>query len=171
MPKYIIPKNFHYCTALCKRFEKIDTTNNIFEFELTPNHWYDFKEVRVSGKNKIIGRTYGFGVHNNSIRIVYKPDKQKNMFHVWWYWYDAGKRKHKYIGKFGVGRYTFTTEMLDLKNVSCDLFKSDSLIGCIIIEFSEELKTVGYYCFPYFGGKARAPWNITWYVYYDEQLK
>ncbi len=171
MATYIIPKGFHFCSAFCKRFKKLNTDINFFEFELTGDNWYDFKQVKISGKSKIIGRSYGFGVHNNSIRIVFKADKRTNQFHLWWYWYDRGVRKHQYIGKFGVGKYKFLAFMATDNTVCCYLNRLEHdkwvIVDNIYIKFTEKLEETGYYCFPFFGGKDRAYKTFVWHVHFN----
>ncbi len=168
---YKIPKGRHYCSAFWKRLEITCKKENVFEFELTADNWYDPKLVHRPGKSKVIGRTYGYGVHKNSIRIVYKADKEINKFHLWWYWYDNGVRKHKYIGKFGVGVYQARTVKIG-KRLIC-WFRDKRIpkhmmleYTKLVIDFEKELPNWGFYCFAFFGGWDKAYKDFYWKLKY-----
>ncbi len=161
----------HYCTAFLKRLQITRKQTNTFEFELTSNHWYPQDVVKNSGKNKVIGRTYGFGVHNNSIRVVYKPSKEKNKFKLWWYWYDAGQRNERYIGQFEMGKYRVVfckkTNMVNCYLKNALMQHQAPYSHYIKIKFKNELKKYGTYCFPFFGGQDRAYKTFVWHVLFD----
>ncbi len=165
---YKIPKGRHYCSAFAKRLQLINKPVNFFMFDIKEEHWYSQDVVQHPGKNKIAGRTWGLGVHNNSVRVVYQASKEKNRFDLYWYWYDGGIRYSEYIGNVGVGTYVFSQRRVnDMILCRFDAIRTD-FEADINIRFKKgKLRDWGFYCFPYAGGQDPAYNNQTWEVLLD----
>ncbi len=166
---YKIREGRHFCNAFAMRLKPVCRPGSFFMFKLTKEHWYSQEQVQQSGKSKIVGRTWGLGVHNNSVRVVYEAAEEQNRFDLWWYWYDGGKRYSAYIGNVGVGTYAFSQRRAAYDVIVCNF-------SAILTEFEAEinirfekgkLHNWGFYCFPYAGGQDPAYNNQTWEVLLD----
>ncbi|MCD4683580.1 MAG: hypothetical protein K8R86_09890 [Bacteroidales bacterium] len=103
MKRYNIKKGRHYPSGLHFKYYKGGDLVIFGKFDITCWHYPD--DIPSSGKNKLSGVTWGFkGVHKNSIRIAWQPDKHQNVINLFVYYYNKGK-KHIYpIGSVFIGQ-------------------------------------------------------------------
>ena len=130
--------------------------NRVVNYTVNFGHdcWHEAKRIPFSGINKLCGFTVGFGVHKNSIRVGWQPDKSGkiNMFA---YYYNKGIRESKKITSVDTG-----------KDVQIELNLSNSTFSLTVAgigyRFAFDYPRIkwGFNCFPYFGGKSVAPHNM-----------
>jgi hypothetical protein len=162
MKKYKINKGRHKPFGIhFKRYNGGDLV--IFgKFDLSCWHYPD--DIPASGKNKLSGITYGInGVHKNSIRLAWQPDKQQNQINLFIYYYNKGVRYISPVGSVNVGD-KFMIRILFAK----DSFKVRFGYFEKKYKFAFPKTSIKYFNFPYFGGKSKTPWDM--YVFMKIQM-
>jgi len=138
-------------------------------FEINSNWWYGGDEIEYSGWNKLGGVSEFFTIHRNSARLVFQPDVEHNKFIMAGYVYSNGERTEQQI-----------PILIDAdREYQAELFWNDSLgVWEFWIKPTDSPDSFGWMmqgtepkgitrkCYPYFGGKSKAPNNVSAKVKY-----
>lgn len=166
MSKIRIFKHFHYCLdyildiKYIKKWSGIHIDHTIM---FTDSCKYLINEP--SCVNKLFGVCYGlFGVHKESDRIGWRYNNNTDMFELYSYSYNKGKLNKRMLDWFPVN-----TQIKVELNVDFNRELNIRTVTFIVNDRAAEVKTyktnfdfswalgLGFY----FGGKSRAPHNIT----------
>ena len=165
MKIYKIKKGSHSSVGLhIKKYNGGDLV--IFgKFDITCWHYPD--DIPSTGKNKLTGVTWGFkGVHKNSIRIAWQPDKIQNKINLFIYYYNQGIKFVEFVGSVNVGQ-----EFMIRLIFGSDSFKVrfNDFEKKYVFSFPDT--SINYFNFPYFGGASKAPWDMFIYMKMQESYK
>jgi hypothetical protein len=159
MKRYIIKKGRHYPVGLHFKYHKGGDLAIFGKFDITC--WHYPSDILYPGKNKLTGVTWGFrGVHINSIRIAWQPDKQHNIINLFVYYYNNGKKHIDPIGSVLIGQQFFIRILLFKDSFKVKFRNFEKKYAFL---FPKTI--IRYFNFPYFGGKSKAPWNIRIFLY------
>ena len=163
---YLIKKGRHYSI----------NTNSLFhlpwKFSFAPRA-LRFSAIFGEGTNafkpegdisKLYGMTFGFDPHWRSIRIGWRYEGN-DMFQLFIYWYEDGKRKHKPIMKVGMLEqidFNIFHNNKDKVIVEVKYKKQTSVVDSV--PMSKESVWLRFKLYPYFGGNITAPCDMRIFI-------
>ena len=143
---------------------KFNTTKLNFTFKFDDNCWYINP---TSSINKLYGISYGIiGIHKNSIRIGWIPDKDKNRIKLYYYGYE---NESDHIGK----HIAIIDTNVEYKiNMFLYIINGEPMKLCITLNNTSiyddickvKINWLGFGCKPYFGGNNTAPNKMSFYI-------
>jgi hypothetical protein len=165
MKYFVIKKGSHRPFGL--RFKRFKGGNLVIFGRFGLSCWHYPDDIAESGKNKLSGITFGLsGVHKNSVRIAWQPSSNHNIIDLYVYYYNNGKRSIDLFASVPVGQ-EFMIRML---------FNN----GYFIVRYADTEKKypftfpktlIKYFNFPYFGGNAKAPWDMELFLKTQNSFK
>jgi hypothetical protein len=164
MKNYIIKKGRHYPVGF--HFRKYNGGDLVIFGRFDLNCWHYPDDIPASGKNKLTGITWGFnGVHKNSIRIAWQPDKIQNKINLYIYYYNQGIKFVKPVGSVNVGQ-EFMIRLIFGNNSFKVRFRDFEKKYA----FKYPKTIIRYFNFPYFGGESKAPWDMNVFMKMQETI-
>ncbi len=160
MPTYTIKKGNHYaCPPTVAPLFFIKRINISWRFRLSASCWYPLGAINAHGVNKIVGLAFGTNHHQNSIRLGFQPDFNKDgWFTIYAYWYHHGKRFYMPFANIPANKdHTFT--IFERADGIFRLVLSNETQSCEHFVSTTKSK-IGYSLKPYFGGQSKAPWDM-----------
>lgn len=166
---YHIHKGWHYSIVgffsmflpYVRMYNK-DKHDILFTFRLSDKCHYDTSEPNMGFWNKLCGAALKGGVHGNSVRIVWRPSKEKTHYEVCFYWYEDGERFESDPIRLEYGKYYYAPLGETQFSIYAENPMSVNNLDLPIKTFS--FTTIPEFCqkkfrfilLPYFGGKPRA---------------
>ena len=124
---------------------------------------YSFTDKRSEiAINKIFGYSFGYYHHNNSFRLGWRC--KEGQIEILAYWYIKHKHFSKHLFFVNPGKRFFINVKTDYKKVVISYLVDGSELSTKEILFNPDkvnLKRWGYINYPYFGGKQKAPHDMT----------
>ena len=152
-----IKKNRHYSQFNIDKLQPF-ATKRVGKVIFSKECWYHRSEVEYTGWNKLTGIAQLFGVHKNSGRLVWQPDfNNPGSIEIAGYVYsNGGKWVAKKISYAICGvEYDYSVQYNSA--LKWWVFKFNSHV----IFMSGKKPSIMRKCFPYFGGKSKAPETMT----------
>lgn len=127
-------------------------------FKFDESCWYPRGVVGKTGINKLFGVSYGlFGVHNQSIRIGWQPNFNKEgEIRIYSYAYKSYHSDHiaSNIVNCVVG-----------DEVNFEIIADNTQMNLVVFPFEETFNIncgcfIGHLHYPYFGGHSESPWDM-----------
>jgi len=162
MEKFTISGGCHYSTKYLKPYlfkDKIE-----FAFKFSNNCGYFFGNENDLILNTIFGISFGHQ-HKNSIRLGWKWSVQEQCIEIYPYAYINGKyiqELNKCLSKIKPNELTYCTIEINSNNFNISIVTLNSANSTKITK--PKLIKIGYYLFPYFGGKLPAPHDMDIYL-------
>ena len=169
MKRYKILKGWHYAFVLFRRLGgwSYNEQRFLIKFKLSKECWWSPKRNKDDGDlNKLIGLSFGvFGIHKNSLRLVWRPDfDNRGKIQIYGYVYDTKIKGHttKYIT-------TVSTEQLNYASFNIFPDKYRISVNNITIEMDNPTadKKVQKTLYPYVGGDNTAIRTM----YFNQEIK
>ena len=162
--EYTILKNWHYSifNPFKHRWVKLNCKEVRFKFILPKSAWYAKENEDDSDWNKLYGISYGiFGIHKNSLRIVWRPDfKTPYRFEIGYYAYENEVRVVKKLcSVWSTCQHEAQILLHEDNNVSVFVDGDYRYFE----KCNVKTKLLGFTCKPYHGGdnKAKNKYEIT----------
>lgn len=161
MKKYKIKKDNHRCNRILPKI--LFSKSLKFEFIFNDSSFYKFNDIDDFDVNKLIGFNKGFNHHHkNSIRIGWRPYKNRIMLYS--YVYDNGNRIIKKILDVDINK-KYLCEIIERKNNYIISISEANVFVNIQHRFNipfnnRDFFNFRYVLFPYFGGNKKAPHNM-----------
>lgn len=162
---YLIKKGRHYST----------NTNSLFrfpwKFAFAP-HTLRFSAMFGEGTNtlgleddinKLYGMTFGFDPHWRSMRIGWRYEGN-DMFQLFIYWYEDGRRKYKPIMKVGLLEQVDFNIFHNNKDKVIVEVKCKKQTVVDSVQMSKESVWLRFLLTPYFGGNITAPCDMRIFI-------
>ena len=124
---------------------------------------YSFDDERSKNAiNKIFGYSFGYYHHNNSFRLGWRCKDKK--IEILAYWYIKHKHYSQHLFFIDPGKRFLVNVKTDYKKVTVKYLSEDLQIITRDILFNPDnvkLSRWGYINYPYFGGRRKAPHNMS----------
>lgn len=165
--KYVIEKGKHRSGIFFKPTLNLSKERE-FHFIFNGNCNYNYNDANLVNQiNKLCGFSFGYH-HTNSIRIGWQTNlEDSNKIKLFYYIYNKGIRTEKYICDVGIHFLNHIKIVCDYKNnrFCIHVLKGDgTTIKIDLVKFIFPKIKIGYYLFPYFGGKLPAPHEMEIYL-------
>lgn len=167
--EYLIRKGWHRVLHLPRFFflskNRTLTVSKTFNFNTSCMYYFD--DDSDFAKNKLFGINVGLTIepHTNSFRFGWNCEELNGQIQIYKYEYINGERSNSKICDVWLNRdYTYEIEKTD-KRINYTVY-DDNLNAIATSEtvFTMQIPfTMGYMCFPYFGGEEPAPHNMKIY--------
>lgn len=151
--EYTIKKGKHYSKGF--NFGVIFAPNfKTYDVKFHSNCWHWKYDIENSGINKLVGYTIGLFIHRNSVRIGWQPSKRPDYINLYLYAYNKGILHKEFVGDVNVD--TDITLVIGIYKHSVSIYV-DGIASDFELAYK---KHYGFKCFPYFGGKSKAPHDM-----------
>ncbi|MFA5432732.1 MAG: hypothetical protein WC319_07665 [Candidatus Paceibacterota bacterium] len=135
-----------------------DKHDVLFTFRLFDSCHYDRSAEGMSFWNKLCGAVMKGGVHGDSLRIAWRPSKEKTHYEVCHYAYEDGVRRECAPIRLEYGKYYYAilgkTKFSIYDSLNIEVYTKPLMFSEFGNQFSE--KKYRFLLLPYFGGIPRA---------------
>lgn len=165
--KYTIEKGKHRSGIFFKPTFNLSKERE-FHFIFTNSCIYHSDDLDLANQiNKLCGFSFGYH-HLDSIRIGWQANSEdKNKIKLFYYLYNKGVHTEKYICDVDLHSLNEIKILCDYRNnrFCIHVSKRDGVtIKMDLVKFIFPTIKIGYYLFPYFGGKLPAPHDMEIYL-------
>ena len=157
MKTYTIKQGNNYCNGL--NFKLHNNSHQLnFKANLSSNCLYHFGDVDDQDINKVYGVTWGLTNDNNSFRIGWNCEANNGKIQYFAYMHFDGVMDDEMLfEEYPETIINFHIEF-DRELDKIKVFRLDGIPTAYYVNYQfEDVSTIGYYNFPYFGGNKVAP--------------
>jgi len=155
MTTYSLKEGTHYSLHLpkfCYNRKELDV-----EVRFHKTCWFPLILPDDYAINKLVGWSFGRH-HKNSFRCGWRPAGKEGYIDLFFYIYNDGERFEKFLATIQCGNtYGFKMKWHPEGCISIGASEKEVLVGGI---FFNKAPKLGYFLFPYFGGKNPTPHDM-----------